>query len=248
MPIYNPKILVGTLFSEVKDYCIRPWFDNARKLTYSNFDLCMVDNSMDAKYHKKIFEYAASRKKNSNIGSLKVIHVPRMGKSSEEFMANSANRLRRHFLEGGYEWMLNLECDVFPPADIVERLMCYNKSVIGATYFSGVKKTSYPMIIDFLAYGSGANPTFDNPPYLKGFYEMTDTFEPKPYFGQGIGICLWHRSVVERIPFRSVNNTFYDSAFYVDLHNSGIQNYLVPTICRHENQLWEKQFKMIKSI
>lgn len=248
MSIRNPKVLVGSLFSEVKDYCIREWFNNVKKLTYSNFDLCMADNSKNSKYHKKMFNYFSERKKNSNIGKFTVLHTPRINKNSEIFMAFSANALRKHFLDGRYEWMLNLECDVLPPADIIERLLCYNKPVIGATYFSGKKDSSYPMIIDQLTYSSKENLTFNNPSYIKGFYEMTDAFEPKPYFGQGIGVCLWHRSVIERIPFRAVEKTFYDSAFYVDLHNSGIQNYLVPIVCRHQNQLWKDQFKMIKSI
>lgn len=243
--ITYPKILIGTLFSEVKDYCLKEWFDNVKKFTYPNFDLCMVDNSKDKKYHKKTQKYFSDRKKNSNIGKFTVLHTPRTHKKSEIFMAFSANELRNYFLKNDYDFLLNLECDIFPPADIIERLLCFNKPVIGATYFSGRKDTSYPMIVELLITNNEDEFTFDNPSYIKGFYEMTDTFEPKPYFGQGIGVCLWHRSVIEKIPFRADENTFYDSVFYADLHSNNIQNYLVPIMCRHENQIWDIQKKMI---
>lgn len=243
--VNQPRILVGTLFSDVKDYCIKEWYENLKKLNCPAFDLCMVDNSKDKKYHKKMFKYFSERKKNSNIGKITVLHTPRIHKESEIFMAFSANALRNYFLRGGYDCLANIESDVFPKPDILERLLSYNKPVIGATYFSGAKRTSYPMIIELLGEDHTGNLTFDNPPYIKGFYEIGDTFEPKPCFGQGIGICLWHRSVIEKIPFRAVAKTFYDSAFYVDLHNAGIQNYMVPIICRHENQIWRIQKKMI---
>lgn len=243
----RPKILIGTLFSEVKDYVIRDWFKNVCKLTYPSFDLCLVDNSKDKKYHKKIFKYFSEHKNESNIDKLTVLHTPRVHKKPEIFMAFSANELRSHFLKNNYDCLLNLECDIFPPLDIIERLLSYNKQVIGATYFSGSKDTSYPMIVELIISGENENLKFDNPSYIKGFYEMTDTFEPKPYFGQGIGVCLWHRSVIEKIPFRSHEKTFYDSVFYADLHTHNIQNYLVPIMCRHENQIWSKQFKMISN-
>lgn len=243
-----PKILIGTLFSEVKDYGIKEWFKNVCSFTYPTFDICMVDNSKDKKYHKKILKYFSEHKKKSNIGKLTILHAPRIHKKSEVFMAFSANELRKYFLRYNYDCLLNLECDVFPPKDIIERLLSYNKVCIGATYFSGLKNRSYPMIVDLIITNSDEDISYANPPYLKGFYEMTDTFEPKPYFGQGLGICLIHRSVIEQVPFRAVESTFYDSVFFADLFNNGIQNYLIPLICRHENQDWDIQRKLINSM
>lgn len=242
----RPRILVGTLFSEVKDYCIREWFENTCQLTYPGFDLCLVDNSKDKKYHQKIFKHFSARKKKSNIGKLTVLHAPRIHERSEIFMTFSANELRKYFLKNNYDWLLNLECDIFPPLDILERLLSYNLPMLGATYFSGDKKSPYPMIIE-LYINDKLEVSFDNPSYLKGFYEMTDTLEPKPYFGQGLGCCLIHKDIIQRVPFRSDDEgkTFYDSVFYADLMYNRIQNYLVPIMCRHENQLWSIQKKMI---
>lgn len=243
--IVYPKILIGTLFSEIKDYCIRDWFKNICQLTYPNFDICLVDNSKDKKYHKKIFKYFSEHKKKSNIGKLTILHAPRTHKKSEIFMAFSANELRKYFLKNNYDWMLNLECDIFPPTDIVQRLLCYNKPVIGATYFSGGKNESYPMLMELYTYDKMQITT--NIPYIKGFYEMTDTFEPKPYTAQGVGCTLIHREILKTIPFKAdmTETAHYDIMFYYDLIGNGIANHLVPIVCRHENQTWDIQNKML---
>ena len=242
-----PKVLIGTLFSDVKDYCIKEWFKNVCSFTYPSFDVCLVDNSKNKKYHKKIFKYFSEHKKKSNIRKLTILHAPRTHKKSEIFMAFSANQLRKHFLQNNYDVLVNLESDVFPKVDIIEHLLSYNKLSIGATYFSGEKRRSYPMIIELIISNNEETLSYGNLPYINGFYNMGDTFEPMPCFGQGLGICLFHRSVIEKVPFRSVESTFYDSLFYCDLYTQGINNYLVPIICKHENQLWEIQRKMIKS-
>lgn len=245
-----PPILIGTLFSEVKNYCIKEWFKNVCSFTYPNLDLCMVDNSKDKKYHKKILKYFSKHKKNSNIKNITILHTPRVDKSPEIFMTFSANELRKYFLRNNYVALFNLESDIFPKPTIIEQLMCYNKSVVGATYFSGLKERSYPMITDICKYNYYENVKCCGTPYLKGFFEMTDTFEPKPYFGQGLGCTLISRGIVQRVPFRSdpTKKSHYDTMFYCDLMQQGIQNYLVPIMCRHENQTWDKQLKLIEKL
>lgn len=243
----RPRVLIGTLFSDVKDYAIREFFNNVRNFTYPEFDICFVDNSKDKKYHKKMFRHFNERKGKSNIKKLTVLHTPRIDERAEVFMAFSANELRNHFLRGGYDALLNLESDVISPTDIIERLLSYNLPVVGATYFSGEKSDSYPMIIEHYVYNNDFGMSIDNPSYIKGFYEMTDTFEPKRYFGEGIGCIMLSRDVVKMIPFRAdpVGKAFHDSIFFYDLLANNIQNYLVPIMCRHENQIWQLQRKMI---
>ena len=244
--IIFPKILIGTLFSEVKDYAIRDWFKNVCNFTYPKFDLCMVDNSKDKKYHKKMFNYFSDRKKKSNMNKLTILHAPRIDKKSEIFMAFSANELRKYFLKNDYDFLLNLESDILPPLDVMERLLSYNKQIIGMTYFSGDKSTSWPMIIDLNIINNAIVPC--GTPYIKGFYDMTDTFEPKLSFGQGLGCVLMNREIVQKIPFQAdtiPNGAHYDTIFYRDLLHNNIGNYFVPIICRHENQIWSKQNKMI---
>lgn len=245
----HPKILIGTLFSEVKDYIIRDFFKHVSKFTYPNIEICLVDNSKDKKYHKKTFNYFSTHKKNSNIKKITVLHTPRIHKKPEVFMAFSAIELRKFFLRNKYDFLLNLECDIFPPLDIIERLLCYNHSIVGATYFSGDKSNSYLMLNNMYIYDTKGDVMVANAHYLDGFYSMGDTFSLNSQLGQGIGCVLIGRDIVEKIPFRSDPNEIlhYDSIFYYDLLHNNIGNKLAPILCRHENQTWDIQHKLIGS-
>lgn len=246
----NYRVLVGTLFSNVKDYCIRDWFKNVCQFTYRNFDLYAVDNSADKKYHKKIFNYFISRKKPDF--KISVVRTPRISKESEIFMAFSAKALRDYFLRNQYDYLFYLECDIFPPLDIIERLLAYKLPIISGMYFIGKKADSYPMInrVNEYDYGSIFHSANDN--FLNVFYQIKDVWEYKPVFNCGIGCSLIHRSIIERIPFREgsgiTQSLHHDSAFAEDLYRNNIQNLFVPIVCRHENQDWKVQKQMIKKM
>lgn len=244
--IHRPKILVGTIFSDVKDYAIRDYFKTVCSFSYKNFDFCAVDNSVNKKYHHKIFKYFSDHKNKSNIGKLTVLRTPRVSNKSDVFMAFSANELRKKFLEGSYDALLYLECDIHPPVDIIEKLMNYNKPVISAIYFTGEKSYSYSMIADthYFIYG---NPRMHIKSYMEGFFDIEECDKPKELSSAGLGCVLMHRSVVQRIPFRhsTEHNVHHDGTFAQDLLFNGIQNMYVPIMCRHDNQTWDIQHKMI---
>lgn len=241
-----PKILVGTIFSEVKDYVIRDWYGNVMKYTHPNFDFCAVDNSKDGEYHKKISDYFLEHKKDSNCGKVTVIHTPRTSQDSEVFMAVSANKLRDHFLEGGYTHLLYNECDVYSPPDIIERLLSHDKEIISALFFIGAKGTSYPMISTMHTY-INKNPFMTTLGYIEGFYDIGEWHEPKPLINGGLGCTLISRDVLLRIPFQHDPNLehHHDTIFARDVWESGIDNMYVPIMCRHENQPWTLQRKLI---
>lgn len=242
----NPRILVGTIFSNVKDYAIRDYFKNVCSFTYKNFDFCAIDNSKDKKYHKKIFKYFSEHKKKSNISKLIVLHTPQMDRHSDVFMVFSSNELRKYFLNGKYDALLYLECDIHPPADIIERLLSYAKPIISAIYFTGDKMTSYPMMADahHFIYGE---PQVYIKTYLEGFFDIEECDKPKEIVSAGLGSVLMHRSVLEKISFRHhpEHIVHSDSTFAQDLFSNGITNMYVPIMCRHENQTWDIQHKMI---
>ena len=244
----KPKILVATLFSEVKNYCIKDWYKNSIcKLTYPSFDFCAIDNSKDPKYHRRIYHFFDNLKKKSHIDKLTVIHTPRIHEKSEVFMADSLNALRKHFLENEYDWLVLNECDVYTPPDIIERLLSYNMQIISALYFSGDKSASYP-VISGINFFFNENPIIYVKSYIEGFYDIGEIEIPKQVLSAGLGCILIYKDILQKIPFRYDDElcNFPDSVFAKDLWDNNIQNLYVPIICRHENQLWEKQFKMIK--
>lgn len=243
-----PRILVGTIFSDIKDYAIKDWFKNVCAFTYPGFDFCAIDNSKDKKYHKKIFKYFSDRKSKSNIKKLIVSHSPRIDHNSDVFMAFSANELRKYFLRGNYDAILYLECDIHPPVDIIERLLSYNKQIISAIYFTGDKRESYPMLAD-LEHSLNEDSRMRIKSYVEGFFNIEECCMPKESISNGLGCCLMHKSVLEKISFRYQPDhaLHHDGTFAQDLMKNGIKNMYVPIICKHENQTWDIQQKMIAS-
>lgn len=239
------KILIGTIFSDVKDYVIRDWYKNVCSFTYPGFDVCAVDNSKDKKYHKKIGNYFQTHSSKSNVQLCTVLHTPRMHRRSEVFMAFSANYLRKFFLDNNYDVLIYLESDIIPKPDIIERLLSYNKHMVSALYFTGPKIKSLPMMLDVDFYSDG--PKMKIRSYLQGFYEIGELEIPKELPSAGLGCVLMYRETVQQVPFRP-DETFthhHDSTFAQDLWQKGIPNFYVPIMCDHKNQPWDIQRKMI---
>ena len=244
----QPRILIGTLFSEVKNYCIKDWYKNSIcKLTYPSFDFCAIDNSKDPKYHRRMYHFFNNLKKRSHIDKLTVIHTPRTHVKSEVFMADSLNELRKYFLENEYDWLFLKECDVYTKPDIIQRLLSYNRAVISALYFTGDKSYSHPVLTE--AHYSFTQVTPVNLSYIVGFYHLGGYEKPKNIISGGLGCILIYKDVLKRIPFRHDPEfkVYPDSMFTMDLSNNGIQNCYVPIMCRHENQTWDIQRKLIGS-
>lgn len=240
------KILVGTIFSDVKDYAIRDWFNNVAKFTHPGFDFCAIDNSSDKKYHKKMLQYFKDNSSGSQIGKISVLHTSLKHKRSKVFMSFSSNDLRNYFLSYKYDWLLYLECDVVPPVDILERLLSYKKQIISATYFVSDKTNSYPMMGDVHFFSSQA-PHMYIKGALEGFYSLGEAVIPNETVNGGLGCTLLYKDVIEQIPFRYdpkfiVHN---DTMFAKDIWERDLQALQVPIMCDHDNRTWDIQEKII---
>lgn len=158
-------------------------------------------------------------------------------------MADSLNALRKHFLENGYDWLLLNECDVYTPPDILERLLSYNMQILSALYFSGEKSYSYPVLTD--VHYSFTEKVMVNHSYITGFYHLGEYNKPQKIVNAGLGLILIYKNVLKQVPFRSDRSFYPDTMFAMDLSYNNIQNYYVPIMCRHENQIWDIQRKLI---
>ncbi len=123
------KILVGSPVNEMYDYCIKDYADAIRSLSYSNYDILLVDNSKDDSFYNK----------------LKSIRIPVIkGKYFEEprdRMVYCRNLLREKAINENYDFFLNIDQDVIPPKDIIERFLEHKKRVITGIYFNYRKFT-----------------------------------------------------------------------------------------------------------
>uniref|UniRef100_A0A6M3J5I1 Glycosyltransferase n=1 Tax=viral metagenome TaxID=1070528 RepID=A0A6M3J5I1_9ZZZZ len=190
-----------------------------------------VDNSYDESYVEYIRAFGWD-----------VGHIDPRGKSNQVYIWESQDLLRRKFLESDCEYYFSLESDIFPPFDIVERLIAHELPIVGVPYFIDLGKASYLLIQQL---DVGISPKLDLTGYnmhpIASFMLMDGRL--KLTNGNGIGCTLIHRDVIESVPFRIVDGMIYhsDSYFYEDLFLMGIENYIDTSIhIQHRNSDWGK--------
>jgi hypothetical protein len=119
-----PKILVCAPTASAKDYCFEEWLDNVMGFTYPNFDVKLFDNTLD----DGIFVRRMNNYYISNYGDNQKFlafnsFIRSQTNSFIERMCISNNWCSTICIDGGYDYILHLETDVFPPKDIIEHLL-----------------------------------------------------------------------------------------------------------------------------
>lgn len=221
------KVLVITPHNEVKNYCFDEWMARVKNLTYHNYDVLVADNSPTNKNKKKIQK-----------AGFDCIWIKPRNKVNQKFIAESHEALRVHALAKKYDFVLHLESDVFPPHDIIERLLIHRKTVVSGMYFIGQGEESHLMVQKMERTGE----TFRHTINIEEGYDMQLVDgQLKEVHACGLGNCLIHKSVLEKIKFRWEDgaNAHPDSFFAADLQMHGIKQYLDTSILsEHKNQSW----------
>ncbi len=232
----QPKILLFCPVSNYKDYILWDWLKHIKKLTFKPLDILLIDNSNNTLYAQRI---AAE--------GFNCIHVHRKpGESLLQVMANCYIIFREHFLKNNYDFWFSLECDIFPPVNIIEYLLCHRKQAIGATYFTRAHGhdsllTSDLMYID--------NVTSDQPDtFFKDFARVNG--HPQKMPNPGLGCFLIHKSVLQKVSFHNKlkDEAGTDSQFWEDVWNAKIDCWLDTSLnVKHFNSLWENIFNKEKN-
>jgi len=130
---------------------------------------------------------------------------------------------------------LHLETDIFPPINVIERLMDARKKVVGALYFIEEGERSKLMIQKIEDWGIDHRETYnidENDILLvSGGLEKV--------FSCGLGCVLIEKSVLKDVIFRYEEGSpvHPDSFFYADLDSKQIPVYVdTSIICEHKNQ------------
>lgn len=226
------KVLIACPTADVKDYCLEDFIDNIKSFTYHEKKLFLCDNSETRDY------YIDTKKKYSFLGDFfEMARVtPSQYRSFKIALAKSHNKCRLKALEDGYDYLLHLESDVFPPIDVIERLLAHKKPIVGALYHIETGERSTLMIQQLEEFGDAHRET-------NNLWETDLEFvngEVKKIFSCGLGCVLIHRSVLEKVQFRCDENSpvHPDSFFYNDLDAKGIDVYVDTSIyCEHRNQV-----------
>lgn len=221
-----PKVLIVSPTSERKSYCTIDFVNNLRNLTYPEKDFCFCDNSFDPLFH--ISEFI--------LRGIDCLYVHPQNKTNQQYICQSYNALRDYFLKGNWEYFCTIECDLFPPPDIIERLLAYQKPVVSARYFIGQGKHSHLLATHI---DDTFSPNLNRNIFCEeGFHEYgtRETISGN----SGLGCCMIHRSVVTQIPFRLMDATTHnDTIFSLDLDYFGIDVTYDDEIITHQNSSWE---------
>jgi GT2 family glycosyltransferase len=220
------KILVACPVADVKDYCFDEWIIKANNLTYENKDIFVVDNSEGREYYDLI----RNKYKNINFSRVNPVHF----KSFKKALAKSHETIRQKALKGNYDYLLHLESDVFPPIDIIERLMEKKKKVIGGLYHIELGEQSKLMIQELESFGVEHRETYNLDETDLSFVDG----KVKRVFSCGLGCVLIHRSVLSDVEFRYEEGSpvHPDSFYFADLNQKGYSVFADTDIyCEHFN-------------
>lgn len=225
-------ILVAAPTSDKKDYCVNEWVNQLHNLTYLDYEVFVVDNSKDEN-HRNFF-----LNKGIECEWVKPEGHP------VDYITASQNVIRNKFLSNNYSYLLMIESDVFVPENIIEILLPHNRAVVTIPYFVDYKKEGVRLC------NQEVEPFYHSTTRLKHAYESFIDIKGdiQRCFAVGIGATLFHRSIIEQMPFRARNkeneqienrSVFSDTYFYKDCAEKGIPVYMeTSVISEHRYQNW----------
>ncbi|MBI2508188.1 hypothetical protein HYV89_04505 [Candidatus Woesearchaeota archaeon] len=224
----NPKILVGSPVSDLYDYCFDEFANSRKSLTFKNHDLFFVDNSKSESFSGKLKENGLPY---TRIGYLE---------NARERMIVSRNILRRKALEEGYDYLLNLDQDIIPPKDIIERMIENNKKIQTGIYF--VYNNQYSsqqaryLIPTLWVSNALSDKVIDGASIRLMHPKETEQDKIVKVISCGSGCLLIHRTVLEKIEFRydPFFPYFDDNWFCRDVFYEGFEIFADLSIkCKH---------------
>jgi hypothetical protein len=165
--------------------------------------------------------------------------------SSRRFvMTDCMNFIRAYALAYDYDYFFSLECDVFPPLDIIEQLLKIDAPVAGAIYFTNHGADSQIMIMRI-------EPPQAGPETISRCLTTDESFlfcdgTIKHVLSCGFGCTLIKTEVLQNIKFRidPKSPVHHDNIFFSDLYKLKIPvKAHTGIICRHINSHWGKVFE-----
>lgn len=214
------RVLVGCPTYEGKRYCLQKYIAGLKALTYPSKDLLLIDNSSTPQFSKEI----------APLG-IPAVHAGYDLKTSRDRIIHCRNILRKKVIEDGYDYFLSLEADVAPPPDVIEKLLAQNKDIVSAVvwYYSEYqgKRIPAPLLWDF-------DPQGDENHMVYVAKEELQKPQLKEIKACSLSCCLIHRSVLEKITFRYLGESYDDVMFCTDARKLGYKIYVDTTVeCTH---------------
>jgi hypothetical protein len=226
-----PKILICAPQHESKNYAWDMWWERVQNLTYprSRIEIFLADNSKTKDNVKKF----------KDLG-IKTQHIPQNKKGIIFTIKDSHEACRKYALKNDFDFIFHLETDIIPPVDVIERLLCSGKKVVGGTYDLLFGKKRTPMIQLDEKYDVNIR-DYRTPDFLVAEEPQFFDGTLKQVYHLGLGCVLIHKSILERVPFRVFEgfDIHTDTWFANDCFQLQIPIFADTTIqCKHYNQTW----------
>lgn len=236
-PIFKGyKVLVATITSDAKKYCQEEFLNNLKLLDYKHSDFIIIDNSETVKNSVGIEKHG-----------FKTFWLPRKGKTAKQMMYQSENFLREKFLKGGYHFLMRIESDLFPPQDIVQRLMMHTGldgkalPIVSAAYFITNDGKDHLMMQDMEEAGTGAKELMMcNVTDMHDMVRMTGKLEKTA--SCGMGCMLTVKEVEENIELKYDDRLYPDAQWHYHANQLGYNKFIDTSILvEHQNKAWEHE-------
>lgn len=206
-----PKVLVGVVTYNGKDYCKEEFEARLNNLSYESYQFVIVDTT----------EFKGNSRHKITKGYNTIL---KMFKESKQF-----------------DYLLTLEADVIPPKYIIEALMAHNLDIVGAMYAVGPTKNRFPCAFTGKAFkiknylgqehGSGIQ-SFE-------WSDLDGTVKEAPG-GCGLGCVLIKRDVLNKLEEFRYGEAHCDMYFHEDCYKNGFKTYVdTSIICKHYGT-WEE--------
>jgi len=122
----NPRVLVAAPTYKGMKYCHKEFFKAIKNLTYSLYDILIIENSEDNEYFNEL-------KKEKDIILIKddIFETKKMKK-----IISSRNKILEYASNNNYDYVLMMDSDVIPPENIIEELLKCHKDIVSGLYFN----------------------------------------------------------------------------------------------------------------
>lgn len=223
-----PKVLIFSPTYEGKEYCRKRFVDTINEIQYPNKEFIMIDNSINDDYYNLL-----------KLEGVPVHRVPR-GNNSREALTNAQNYARKYAIDNDFDYILSVESDLFPPKDVIFRLLRHSKPIVGCLYmlggyeFNGKILPKIPCVFLTKNDGSGGTRFITNEEHE----ELSSVGGLHQVHGMGVGCTLIRIDIVKKYPFWCDNrfdNKHSDVYFYMNLWNDKVPVY-VDYDCEVEHQ------------
>lgn len=213
------RILIGCPTYDGQAHCIERFMQGLKELTYKNYDVVFVDNSLNDAFAQKI--------KTCNY---EVIRNPAQGERIVNIVNNRKIIITRA-LEKKYDYLFFVDTDVLLPPNAIQKLLAVKQPISSGVYLSGLPVSGSlriaPVLYDFS----------EKEDYYK-IIPMNDVMEDLIFeiAACGFGCCLIRREVLEKVQLRYNEKiqSGEDIFFCYDARKLGYRTFVNTTVrCTH---------------